>query len=328
MPLPGTWLAFLPAKENGMRILKVLLSVLLWVSVVFFLLPTDHYYLDLLQSFTFHAFLVYLFLTVLFALLRWRVVAVSGVSVCFLLLVHLLPHIHKSSSEEYQLYGQPFRVAHFNVLANNTSYEKSIRKAKHTDADLISFQEVNMQWINQLIDKLESDYPYYAFVDGEYHGVAVFSRYPIKNVKSYYWTGEPTLTGDVQVEGQQVHFVTTHTLSPRSPERSRNRNQHLQKITEYVSNVEGPVMAIGDFNTVPWSHPLTYLKERAKLRDSRKSLAPTYPATYRLGIPIDYILHSEELSCLRFDAVQAGGSDHKGVIGDYMFTGPEAGQTM
>lgn len=300
-----------------MRVLKIIVSVLLWMSVIFFLMPADHYYIDLLQSFSFHAGLGYVILSCIFALLRWRFVAASGVSICFLLAVHLLPHINNSS--EYEVYGQSFRVAHFNVLASNTSHDLSIRRAIHTDADLISFQEVNMRWINVLIDKLESDYPYYAFVDGEVHGVAVFSRFPIEDIRQYYWTGEPTLTGNVLLDDKKIHFVTTHTLSPRSPERTRNRNQHLQKITDYLRQIEGPVLAIGDFNTVPWSRPIIQLKEHTDLKDSRKSLAPTFPADYQLGIPIDYILHSEEISCLRFDAIDSGGSDHKGVIGEYAF---------
>ena len=307
-----------------MKLLKWVVGVLLWLSVGFFLIPTDNYFIDLLQSFTFHAVLVYLSLTCIFAFLRWRNLAASGVSVCFLLAAHLLPHIINSSSADYEVDGKAFRVAHFNILASNTSYEKSIRKALSTDADLISFQEVNIRWINQLIEKLETDYPYYAFVDGEVHGVAVFSRFPLEDIRQYYWTGEPTLTGNVILDDKNIHFVTTHTLSPRSPERSRNRNLHLQKVTEYITKVKGPVLAIGDFNTVPWSKPITHMKEHAQLRDSRNGLVPTFPAEYQLGIPIDYILHSDEISCLKFDAVDSAGSDHRGVIGEYAFSASKA----
>lgn len=305
-----------------MHVVKILMIICLWISTLLFLIPTEHYYMDLLQSFTFHASLGYLLLGGLFALLRWRTLAASSVSICFLLAIHLFPHIN-NQSDDYQVYGEAFRVAHFNVLASNTSYHHSIRKAKNTQADLISFQEVNMQWINMLIDHLETDYPYYAFVDGENHGVAVFSRHPIQGVKQFYWTGEPTLTGNLDLQGKKVHFVTTHTLSPRSPERSFIRNQHLEKVTEYVSQLDGPALAIGDFNTVPWSQPIVHLKENTDLQDSRKSLAPTFPADLHLGIPIDYILHSDEISCLSFHAIESEGSDHRGVIGEYAFTHPD-----
>ena len=300
-----------------MKVLKLFVTVLMWVSLTFFLVSTDHYYIDLLQSFTFHALLGYLMLTGLFALFRWRMLAASGLAISFLLAVHLLPHLNNGISGDYKLYGHSFRVAHFNVLATNTSYEKSIQDAKDTDADLISFQEVNMDWINELIKQLEVDYPYYAFVDGQLHGVAVFSRYPLDNMESYYWAEEPTLTGNVLVEGHKVHLITTHTLSPRSPERSRKRDQHLEGIAKYVKSIDGPVLAIGDFNTVPWSRQIVGVKEVANLKDSRKSLAPTFPSAYSLGIPIDYILHSDEIHCLRFDSVDTSGSDHKGIIGEY-----------
>jgi endonuclease/exonuclease/phosphatase (EEP) superfamily protein YafD len=306
-----------------MKAVKTILCTLIWLSVVLFILPTNNYYLDLIQSFTFHALLGYLAITLLFGLMRWRIVAASAVSVSFLLAVHLLPHINNGFSSQYQVYGKPFKVAHFNVLYNNTQFQQTISQALSADADILSFQEVSTDWAFRLMEGLEKKYPYFAMTEHKVHGVAIFSRYPLENINTYHWTGEPNLTGDILYENKKVHFIATHTLSPRSPERFENRNQHLDQVANYVQNIDGPVLAIGDFNAVPWSQHIVKIKDNTDLKDSRKSISATFPAEYSLGLPIDYILHSDELSCLDFDTVDAHGSDHKGVIGEYAFTQPD-----
>lgn len=305
-----------------MKFIKYTLAFLIWATMVIFIIPTNNYYIDLLQSFTFHAMLVYLTVTILFALMRWRYVAASGVGVTFLLAVHLLPHLNNGISSDYEVYGNSFKVAHFNVLYKNTNYDKTVKHALETEADILSFQEVSVDWVYRLMDGLDHEYPYFAISEHKIHGVAIFSKYPIDNLKTYYWTGEPNLTGDILYDDKKVHFVATHTLSPRDPQRYQNRNEHLNKIAEYVQQLEGPILAIGDFNAVPWNQHIVQIKQSTDLMDSRKGLASTFPANYALGIPIDYIFHSDELNCLDFQAIESMGSDHKGVIGEYAFTSP------
>jgi len=301
---------------------KVITNVLIVLTVILMVLPSSNYYLDLLQSFTFHAFLGLLFFSIIFFLLKWKSSVLLSAAGIIVFAFHLLPHI-SNGLHNGPAYGAPFTVAHFNVLASNTLYESSIRQALNTNADVISFQEVDMEWLNELVDRLADEYPYYVFANGSVHGVAVFARHPIEQTQTHYWTGEPTLTGDLLIHGNKVHFVTTHTLSPRSEARFRNRNQHLLHIAEYVKNLDGPVLAIGDFNAVPWSHHIVQVKQKTDLQDSRKSITATYPSNLKLGIPIDYIMHSDELSCLRFDTIEASGSDHKGVLGEYALASPE-----
>ncbi|WKN30876.1 endonuclease/exonuclease/phosphatase family protein [Porifericola rhodea] len=251
--------------------------------------------------------------------MRWKYVAVSGIIVCFLLSIHLLPHIGSPTFTQHQISGNRIKVAHFNVLGSNRHFKDIIDNSMALNADLLSFQEVDKEWALELMDGLESEYPYFAISEHEVHGVAIFSKYPVENLATYHWTGEPTLTGDILFENQRVHFVATHTLSPRSPQRYEKRNQHLSKIAEYVNHIEGPILAIGDFNAVPWSQHIVKIKQNTDLKDSRKSITSTYPSNYSLGLPIDYIFHSDELSCISFEALEAKGSDHKGVLGEYAF---------
>ncbi|MEQ9438302.1 MAG: endonuclease/exonuclease/phosphatase family protein, partial [Cyclobacteriaceae bacterium] len=174
------------------------------------------------------------------------------------------------------------------------------------------------------VKRLKARYPYDDLASSPVHGVAVFSKYPVENFTTYYWGSEPNLTGNIILPDTTVHFVATHTLSPRSEERYAKRNQHLKQMAHYLESINGPVLAIGDFNAVPWNPAIVQIRRQSNLIDSRKGLTPTYPADWNVGgIPIDYILHSNELKCLGFQSIDMAGSDHKGVLGEYQLVAHE-----
>ena len=306
-----------------------LLAIALLISSFAFVLPAWFYELDLLQSFAAHALVGYVLLLGLFILIRTKRLAMGagGAGVILLLCLHsyILPPTLPPSAD-----GHPFTVAHFNVLATNRQYDSVIEQALASEADLLSFQEVAPHWADQLTQRLRAAYPYYHVVTDPWdtRGMAVFSRYPLKNVQTHYWTKSPNITGDIDLssriasneksEDTLVHFVASHTLSPRSESRYRRRNEQIRHIANYLKSVKGPVLAIGDYNAVPWNRSIVAMKREAQVFDSRQKFTSTYPARLQEGgLPIDYVFHSEDFTCLDFYAVSAEGSDHRGVVGRY-----------
>ncbi len=308
---------------------KRLLALALLISSLVFVLPTRFYELDLLQSFAVHALVGYVLLLGLFVLIRAKHLAVGagGAATVLLLGLHsyIMPPTLPPATD-----GHAFTVAHFNVLASNRQYDPVIRQALESRADLLSFQEVAPHWANQLTQRLRDAYPYYHVVTDPWdtRGIAIFSRYPLKNVQTHYWVKSPNITGDIDLSDQVasnkksgdtlIHFVASHALSPRSESRYRRRNEQIQHIADYLKSVEGPVLAIGDYNAVPWNWAIVAMKQKAQLYDSRQNFTSTYPARLQgVGLPIDYVFHSEDFTCLDFYAVSAEGSDHRGVVGRY-----------
>ena len=306
-----------------------LLAIALLISSFAFVLPAWFYELDLLQSFAAHALVGYVLLLGLFILIRAKRLAMGagGAGVILLLGLHsyIMPPTLPPAPD-----GHAFTVAHFNVLASNRQYDPVIEQALASEADLLSFQEVAPHWADQLTQRLRDAYPYYHVVTDPWdtRGMAVFSRYPLKNVQTHYWTKSPNITGDIDLSSRVasneksgdtlVHFVASHTLSPRSESRYRRRNEQIRHITDYLKSVEGPVLAIGDYNAVPWNRSIVAMKQEAQVFDSRQKFTSTYPARLRGGgLPIDYVFHSEDFTCLDFYAVSAEGSDHRGVVGRY-----------
>ncbi|NQY66835.1 MAG: endonuclease/exonuclease/phosphatase family protein [Flavobacteriales bacterium] len=215
-----------------------------------------------------------------------------------------------------------FTVAHFNVLKFNNKFDSVINSALETDADIISFQETNAIWDFKLRKKLSNKYPYVISVPKEAccYGLSVFSKTKISNGETTFFGGHPNLVGDIELNDTTVHFVCSHTAAPTSNAGFENRNQHIKEISSYVSNLDQPVLVIGDFNSVPWDINIQGFKSRTGLIDSRTNICPTYPAWLKIGmIPIDFIFHSEELTCTEFNNIDTTSSDHYGVIGQYNF---------
>jgi len=212
------------------------------------------------------------------------------------------------------------RIAHFNVLKFNDDYKGTIKAAQSTQADFISFQEVNKEWQDALAESLGNTYPYSFSLPLESccYGIAVFSKHPLTDVESFYSGSLPNIRGNILIDGTSVHFVTAHTSAPTTYSRYLQRNKHLSELATLLEQVTGPRVAIGDFNSVPWDSAITGFKQATLLKDSRKTITPTYPAYLKIAsVPLDYIFHSQELTCLGFNSIEGTSSDHLGILGTY-----------
>lgn len=213
-----------------------------------------------------------------------------------------------------------FTVAHFNVYKFNHDFDSVIQSAVETDADLISFMEIDSKWDVKLKEKLMDDYPYIVSIPRESccYGLSIFSKTKIHNADVEWFGEHPNVTGAIDVNDTTVQFVCSHTAAPTSLNRFKNRNDQIDEISNYVNNLDTPVLVIGDFNSVPWDVNINSFKKATGLSDSRKSLCPTYPAWLTaLMIPIDFIFHSNELFCSSFSNIDTHSSDHYGVVGKY-----------
>ena len=206
------------------------------------------------------------------------------------------------------------------MLKNNTNYNKLIKSALNSDADIISFQEIDTNWKEKLVDSLSKKYPYAEIkeIDDDYFGIALFSKYKLHNKQLIYIEGVPNIFANIYKNGKVIDIVTVHTNSPINKTRFNKRNKHLAELTKCIKDTNKNILVIGDFNSVPWDSHLLKFKNSVKLKDSRKSYASTWPRTFgRFGIPLDYIFYSNSLQCISFNVITDSSSDHSGINGVY-----------
>ena len=296
------------------------IPITIMVTAIALIVPQPWYVVSLWQTFAFHALWFYLIMAVGAWLFRKRILAqAAGVSFA-MILVYLWPYLIGPTSTSIE--GADLKVTHFNVLKYNSAYDKTIKQALNSQADFLSFQEVDEKWVRQLGIALSKEYSFQKHVipDNPGYGIAVFSKYPLEQLEVKYWTGVPSIAGNIVMADRTIHFITAHTKSPVSRSRFVARNYHLTAMAAYLENQEGPVLAVGDFNAVPWDSAIVALRQKAELQDSRSGLEPTFPAFSKWGrIPIDYIMHNKKLTCLNFQTIGGTNSDHLGITGAYKF---------
>jgi endonuclease/exonuclease/phosphatase (EEP) superfamily protein YafD len=193
--------------------------------------------------------------------------------------------------------------------------------ALSADADLLSMQEIRPETFPDIDAVLHQKYPYSKVsLDIKGFGIALYSRYPIKEDSTYIVNRFPVLTGVVEVPGGKVRYVCATISTPKSEKGFERQTKEFQLLAQLIRQDTLPVILIGDLNTVPWSTQMEFLLQKARLKDSRKDLAATFPSqSVLVQIPIDYILHGERLECLDFHTLSKSTSNHLGIMGYYTF---------
>lgn len=246
---------------------------------------------------------------------RWGLLLITNFA--GLIFFSLLPKFYPVNGNTNE---PALKVAQFNVFRLNPWRTSVINTAKTSGADIISFQEVSTKWADSLLEAFCKEYPYSEILpcDLTMQGIAVFSKLPLCNVRVIYFQNMPNIAGDILLEEGNVHFIASHLTSPITYSAFKCRNRHLQDIANYLNSIEGPKIALGDYNAVPWDVMIKNFKVKTGLSDSRSSLVPTFPSRIKfLQIPIDYIFHCNQITCIHFNSLQPTSSDHLGVIGYY-----------
>jgi endonuclease/exonuclease/phosphatase (EEP) superfamily protein YafD len=113
-----------------------------------------------------------------------------------------------------------------------------------------------------------------------------------------------------------VHVLAAHPVSPlTSATRAAQRDRMLDRLPMMANELLRAGRRIGDLNATPWSPRLQEpCSTTAELVDSQlgHGLQPSYPATRgRLGLAIDHVLHTDELTTIERELGPAFGSDHR-----------------
>jgi vancomycin resistance protein VanJ len=257
-------------------------------------------------------------------LFRQRLLSLTLLAAAVLMGVHLVPlFVFKPSVPAS---GQPLKVMTFNVHQRNTDAMTIVDVILKEDADVIALQELTPSVSEHLAQTLEKRYPYHTLRSEHLtEGQGLLSRYPLEQLSAgpdYRFQ-----SAVVQTPGGPVTLLNIHTpsLFPIGWRRDwEQQRDFLQGVITQFSEIEGPLLVVGDFNTTPQSENYALLRRhlRDAFLDSGWGFGFSYPAIPKFGIRlpwplvrIDYIFHnnylvSHETRVLR----DGGGSDHRPVV--------------
>lgn len=114
--------------------------------------------------------------------------------------------------------------------------------------------------------------------------------------------------------GKSLMISIVHLLKPWM---SGVTEPEWARLTAQYNWLSGPVVAVGDFNTVPWSRPLRHLLDETGFRALRNPPG-TWPAQASgLGLPIDNVLVKGGARVVSVTAFgDTLGSNHRGLVID------------
>ncbi|MFT3885087.1 MAG: endonuclease/exonuclease/phosphatase family protein [Flavobacteriales bacterium] len=207
------------------------------------------------------------------------------------------------------------RVAQMNVFQPNQEHEAVLRAALASDADLISFQEVDPDWAYALESGLAEVYPYHVVEPRtDCYGIAVFSRSPFTSVRVRMLEDTPAVEASVATPEGPMRVFAVHAGSPGNYGSFQRRNRQLAILTGWVAEEEGPTLVLGDLNTVSWDQALHNFCLRSGLREGQDGTTATWPSLLGLAlIPLDHVLVSPGLGVSRSEVFRIPGSDHRGL---------------
>lgn len=297
---------------------KVSAAVLL-IGALLVRFPLDYFLFDIAHSFAIQIVVLYLCVAILSFIWQKKWLLTSSLLSSVLISTLFLQWFWQSHPAPKSSQGSTFKVAHFNVWKRNTQHEEVIKVANSTNADIISFEEVNQRWWEALKKGLGSTYPYWHVITRDDNfGIAMFSKFEMQNTQTKYFSDLPSIVTTVKMPFGSLHWVSSHVLPPKNNEWYHRRNNDLIKISRYMKGKTGYRLAVGDYNAVSWSPVIRQFKKTAHLLDSRREFSPSYPAwSWLLGVPIDHIFHSSNIQCLNFGTTTTTPSDHWGIVGEY-----------
>lgn len=215
---------------------------------------------------------------------------------------------------------QPVRAMLLNLNAANGNTKQVLNAIKKADPGLLVLEEVTSTWADELSSL---DYPYrIADVRDDCFGIMLLSKYPLSKTNAVFvgTAGVPTLIAIAHLPQGEVSLIATHPVPPISAEYSAHRNAQFRALSELVVKQTHPVLLIGDLNASPWSAYFVRLLNESGLQNSMQHFGfqPSWPANNRLlRIPIDHLLHSDEIRIHHRAVGQGVGSDHLPVLLDF-----------
>jgi endonuclease/exonuclease/phosphatase family metal-dependent hydrolase len=239
--------------------------------------------------------------------------------------------------------GDATRVMSFNVnfgIAGDPSTIDAITSAR---PDIVLLQETNPTWAAAMIERLE--YRYRTFADPvgwPASGMGILSRYPIVSVDKLAAPDAPFFAWRIVLDTPKlgrIQLLDVHLRPPMSDGGSwvvgffSTRSDRLREVEYHAAALDPklPTIIAGDFNEEQGNgQALAYLVDHgytdAVAQHVGKQRTWEWPlstgGSMMVRFQLDHILYDDHFVALASSVVEAGRSDHKPVVADFVRVDP------
>jgi endonuclease/exonuclease/phosphatase (EEP) superfamily protein YafD len=277
--------------------------------------------LDNLSNFPAHFGVAFLVCAALLAWYRRRRFAVATVAAAIYAFAPVLPWYFGSEAASPVAPTPHFEILVANVYYSNRKFDRIQRLVAEEDPDVVVLVEVNELWLRKL-RPLRERYPFHFEVpDERYVGLALYSRLPIANARPVRIgdSSSPSIAATLATSAGEVDILLVHPEAPVDSAAIRSRNTQIRALAQHVRDSGRPTILAGDLNLTMWNDGYLPLERIARLHNARAGhgIGPTWPAIARLGVPIDHILATPDVSLRGFRPLRSVGSDHLPIAAEF-----------
>jgi endonuclease/exonuclease/phosphatase (EEP) superfamily protein YafD len=212
------------------------------------------------------------------------------------------------------------RLLSFNVLQGNDRHRDTARLIERVDPDILLLMETDQSWLDALEPQL-SRYGYRLDrpLDNKY-GMAFATRLTVDRAEMVANTSSntPTLYATLRMgDGARFEMIGLHPRPPLPGQSTESRDANIAQAGARTPDGLSNVLAIGDFNDVPWSNTTSRFVAEGGYRDPRagRGSFATFPADYAwIGWPLDQIFVKDGVKVEELEIGDDVGSDHLPLI--------------
>jgi len=214
-----------------------------------------------------------------------------------------------------------FSVLSFNVLQFNRDYAPTLAMLKRVDPDILLLLETDRKWEAALMPML-ARYPARLSqpLDNTY-GLIFATRLLVSDghIENIAEPATPSVHARLSIEGVAFKLMGLHPRPPRPGDDTEERDAEIAIAATRAAREKLPVLAIGDFNDVAWSHTSHLFKRIGGYLDPRigRGTYATFPAAYPLlAWPLDHLFFTPEFTIRKIAVLPYVGSDHRPVYAE------------
>ena len=212
-------------------------------------------------------------------------------------------------------------VLSFNVLQTNDRYDATARLIEAEQPDILLLMETNQVWLDALQPQLARyGYTLTRPLENKY-GMVFATTLQVDRAEMVANTSSntPTLYATLRMgDGARFELIGLHPRPPLPGESTAQRDTNIARAGSRTPDMLSNVLAIGDFNDVPWSSTTQKFVHDGGFRDPRagRGSFATFPADYAFaGWPLDQIFVKDGVKVEALEIGRDVGSDHLPVLG-------------
>jgi endonuclease/exonuclease/phosphatase (EEP) superfamily protein YafD len=207
--------------------------------------------------------------------------------------------------------GARLELVAYNVLYRNRSYDEVIDWLRASRADVVVVVEAGGEWGRRIA---KADLPFTvtsAEGEGPGDGLVILTRAAPLTAEILRLGTRPAIALTLPLGDGHVRVLGVHPFAPTTPRGALLQEEEFEAIARWADPADGPVVVAGDLNATPW-YPAFPDLLRGGLHDSSRGFGwqPTWSAG-PLAMPIDHVLHSEDLTVHTRTTGPRMGSDHR-----------------